>query len=94
MDNLSGMRSETIKGDSLAWKKLHLYLLRLMVQNRYIFDYLKFEVLRAELDFNAELSNRWVLWDQKKSQNDLINLGCIAGMIEEAVNLGSKMRGC
>ena len=93
LDNLSGMRSETIKGDSLAWKRLHLYLLKLLIQNRYMFDYLKFEILRAELDANAELSNRWVLWEQKRSQNDLIKLGCIDGLVEEAVSLGSTMRG-
>lgn len=27
LDALSGMKSETIRGDSLAWKRLHLYML-------------------------------------------------------------------
>jgi len=31
LDNLSGMRSETVKGDSLAWKKTHLYLLKMCI---------------------------------------------------------------
>lgn len=86
LDNLSGMRSETVKGDPQAWKRLHLYLLKLFLQNRMLFDYVKFEVLRAELDADADTKNRWVLWEQKTNHADLSKLGCISGLMEEAVN--------
>lgn len=93
LDNLSGMRSETIKGDPIAWKRLHLYLLKLTLQNRILFDYVKFEVLRTELDSNADSKNKWVLWEQKSNHADLVKLGCICGILDEAVNLGSIRRG-
>lgn len=92
LDNLDGMRSETIKGDCLAWKRLHLYLLRLLLQNRMLLDYVKYEVLRAELDAIADAKNKWVLWEQK-DKPDLTRLGLISGLLVEAVSLGSMRRG-
>ena len=59
-----------------------------------LFDYIKFEVLRAELDADADTKNRWVLWEQKTNHADLSKLGCISGLMEEAVNQGSLRRGC
>lgn len=93
LDNLSGMRSETIKGDPMAWKRLHFYLLKLFLQNKMLFDYVKYEVLRAELDADADNKNRWVLWEQKTNHADLTKLGCISGLLLEAVHQGSLRRG-
>lgn len=53
LDNESGLKSETIKGDSLAWKKMPLYLIRLSLENPFLFDYVKYEVQRAEIDYSA-----------------------------------------
>jgi hypothetical protein len=50
LDNVSGMRTETIKGDIFAWRKLPLFLIKLSIENRYLFDLIKYETMRAELD--------------------------------------------
>jgi hypothetical protein len=63
------MRSETIKGDSLAWKKLPLFLIELCLDNRFLFDFIKYETMRAEIDYMTRMGfNReyaWVLWEGK-----------------------------
>jgi hypothetical protein len=51
LDNLSGLRSETVKGDPLAWKKLPLILLRTCLENPFLMDFVKYETMRAEIDF-------------------------------------------
>jgi hypothetical protein len=44
------MRTETIKGDIFAWRKLALFLIKLSIENRYLFDFIKYETMRAEVD--------------------------------------------
>jgi len=44
------MRTETIKGDIFAWRKLPLFLIKLSIENRYLFDFIKYETMRAEID--------------------------------------------
>jgi len=51
LDNVSGMKSDTIKGDILAWKKLPKFLIKLSIENPFLFDFLKYETMRAEIDY-------------------------------------------
>lgn len=75
-DRASGMRSDTIKGDLLAWKKLPLYLVKMCVANRYLFDYVKFETMRQEIDAVILKQHRWVLYENKDMPADILrNLG-------------------
>lgn len=87
------MRTVTIKGDPTAWRRLHLYLLRLFLNNKMLFDFIKYEIMRAELDASADTKNKWVLWEQKNNHADLVKLGCISGILVEAVSIGSTRRG-
>ena len=50
LDNELGMKSETIKGDILAWKRLPFFLIKLSLENPFLFDYIKYETMRAEVD--------------------------------------------
>ena len=97
LDAESGMRSETVKGDSLAWKKLPLFLIELCLENRFVFDFIKYETLRAEIDYMTKLGvNReyaWVLWEGKNQPPDLRRLGCLSGIMNEGVVQGSIRRG-
>ena len=97
LDAESGMRSETVKGDSLAWKKLLLFLIELCLENRFVFDFIKYETLRAEIDYMTKLGvNReyaWVLWEGKNQPPDLRRLGCLSGIMNEGVVQGSIRRG-
>ena len=93
LDNLSGMRSETIKGDVLAWKKLPKFLIKLSLENPYLFDFIKYEVMRAELDNIAQKQYAYVLWENKSFVPDLRRVGLISGMMSECVSKGSVKRG-
>ena len=62
LDNLSGMKSETVKGDSMAWKRFPQILIKLSLENRFIFDYIKYETMRAEIDY-AQIGYKWVMWE-------------------------------
>jgi len=92
LDNLSGMKSETIKGDSLAWKRFPQYLIRMALENRFFFDYIKYETMRAEID-HSTAGLKWVMWEGKPQHPNLKRLGSISGYMEECVNLGSQRRG-
>jgi hypothetical protein len=52
LDNLSGMKSETVKGDSMAWKRFPSILVKLSLENKFVFDYIKYETMRAEIDYS------------------------------------------
>ena len=59
------MRSDTIQGDTLGWKKLPQFLLKVCLENPFLFDFVKYEVMRAEIDFKAMKDFAWVLWEGK-----------------------------
>ena len=63
------------------------------MENRFVFDLVKYEIMRAELDASCDAKNRWVLWESKNKTKDLVKLGCIGGIISETVNIGSTRRG-
>lgn len=86
LDNELGMKSETIKGDILAWKRLPFFLLKLSLENPFLFDYIKYETMRAEVD--AKLANQYahVIWENKMEAPGLRKIGCLGGMITEAIN--------
>ena len=67
-------------------------MLRLLLENRFFFDYIKYETMRAEIDY-VNKSMRWVMWEGKPQHENLKRLGSISGYLEEAVNQGSKRRG-
>lgn len=50
LDHENGMRSETIKGDILAWKKFPMYMVKLALENPFLYDFIKYETLRVEVD--------------------------------------------
>ena len=89
LDNESGLKSETIKGDSLAWKKMPMYLIKLSLENPFLFDYVKYEVQRAEIDYSASSQYKWVLWEGKNYSPELKRLGCLSGLMEQCVHFGS-----
>ena len=66
LDNMSGMKSDTIKGDILAWKKLPKFMIKLAIENPYLFDFIKYETMRAEIDHDTTSSTAWVLWENKQ----------------------------
>jgi len=87
------MRSETIKGELNAWKKFPIYLVVLSFENPFLFDYVKFEIMRAEIDTNSNRDSTWVLWDNKFRPPELRKAGCISGLLYECVHLGSLKYG-
>jgi hypothetical protein len=93
LDNMSGMRSETIKGDILAWRKLPKFLIKLSLENPFLFDFLKYEVMRAEIDYTTKRAYAYVLWENKAVMPDIRKLGIISGMVSECVSMGSIKRG-
>ena len=93
LDNMSGMKSETIKGDILAWKKLPKFLIKLSLENPFLFDFIKYEVMRAEIDHHTKKQYAYVLWENKTVMPDIRKLGIISGMMSEAVSMGSIKRG-
>ena len=82
------MKSETVKGDSLAWKRFPTVLVKLSLEHRFLFDYIKYETLRAEIDYNSS-GYKWVMWENKPKHKDLTKLGCYAGFMQECIKLGS-----
>jgi len=87
------MKSETIKGDHLAWKRLPQYLVRLSLEYPYIFDFVKYETLRAEIDYKTFKEYAWVLWEGKMQMPELRNLGCLSGIMSECISLGTYRKG-
>jgi hypothetical protein len=80
------MKSDTIKGDILAWKKLPKFMIKLALENPYLFDFIKYETMRAEIDHDTTSSTAWVLWENKLQMPDLKKLGILSGMMSECVN--------
>ena len=68
--------------------------MKLCVENRYLWDFLKFETLRQELDANISNQHRWVLYDNKEVPQEIArNMGLLAGLTSECVNQGTKREG-
>ena len=65
----------------------------LAMENRFLFDYIKYETMRAEID-SSTAGMKWVMWEGKPQHENLKRLGAISGYIEECVNQGSLRRGC
>lgn len=86
LDNPHSMKSDTIKGDVNAWKKLPKYLLKLSIENPFLFDFIKYETMRAEIDYHTSSSTAWVLWENKVRMPDLKKLGLLGGYMSECVN--------
>jgi len=59
------MRSETIKGEAASWKRLPQYLVRLCLEYPYLLDLVKYETMRAEIDYKTYKEFAWVLWEGK-----------------------------
>lgn len=87
------MKSETIKGDILAWRKLPKFLIKLSLENPFLFDFIKYEVMRAEIDHLTQKQYAYVLWENKTVMPDIRKLGILSGMMSECVNMGSVKRG-
>lgn len=87
------MRTETIKGDIFAWRKLPLFIIKLSLENRYLFDFIKYETMRAEIDATILEQYQWILWEGKNTPPNIRKLGCLSGMIAECVNKGSLRLG-
>ena len=88
------MRSETVIGNCKdTWKNLPAIITKLVLQNQFVFDYLKYEILRAEINYGIVKKKSQVLWDEKFQAPDIIKLGALAGIVGEMVNLGSTRRG-
>ena len=69
-------------------------MVKLGLENRYIFDYLKFETIRQEVDGSIANDKRWVLWDNKEVSQEVLNrIGCFAGLTYECINRGSMRNG-
>ena len=64
----------------------------MVLENRFFFDYIKYETMRAEIDHSTS-GQKWVMWEGKPKHENLIRLGSISGYLEECVNLGSIRRG-
>ena len=86
LDNDFGMRSETVAGDVFAWKKLPQFLLKLCLENPFLFDFVKYETMRAEIDHSAVREISWVLWEGKNRPPQLNKLGCLSGLLYEYVH--------
>ena len=86
LDNEHSMKSETIKGDVQAWKKLPKFLIKLAIENPFLFDFLKYETMRAEIDYYTSSSTACVLWENKVRIPDLRKLGLLNGIMSESVN--------
>jgi hypothetical protein len=86
LDNELGMKSETIKGDILAWKRLPFFMLKLSLENPFLFDYIKYETMRAEVDDKLANQYAYVIWEGKMEAPNLRKIGCISGMITECIN--------
>ena len=86
LDNDLGMKSETIKGDYLAWKRLPFFLLKLSLENPFLYDYIKYETMRAEVDDKLANQFAYVIWEGKMEAPNLRKIGCLGGMITECIN--------
>ena len=89
------MRSETVANCNARenWKKLPLILLRLLVRHPFLNDLLKYETLRAEINYGVRRKKSQILWDDKFQVPGLSKLGALSGMIGELVKLGSTRKG-
>jgi len=87
------MKSDATKGDQLPWKRLPFILLRLCLENRFLFDFIKYETMRAEIHDQLANSYAYVLWDNKLQPPNLKRIGCLGGIIAECVREGSSRRG-
>lgn len=86
LDNDFGMKSDTIKGDILAWKRLPFFLLKLSLENPFLFDYIKYETMRSEVDYILRNQHAYVIWENKMEAPNLRKIGCLGGMITECIN--------
>ena len=94
LDRLEGMRSETVIGACRdTWQVLPQTLTRLVVENEFIFQYLKYETLRAEVNYGIRKKQSQILWDDKFQAPEVQKLGVLAGIVSEVVSLGSTKRG-
>lgn len=60
------MRSETVIGGCKdGWQYIPQLLLKLVLKNEFIFDYLKYETLRAELNYGVLKEKSQMLWDEQ-----------------------------
>lgn len=80
------MRSETIRGELNAWRKLPTYLVYLSLENPFLFDFVKYEILRAEIDHLASRSSSYILWDNKMRPPEIRKIGCMSGLMYECVH--------
>lgn len=55
LDRTLGMRSETIIGNSRnSWKNAPLCLLKIILNSPFLMDYIKFEVMRSEVNYGIK----------------------------------------
>lgn len=50
---------------------------------------MKYETLRAEVNYGIRVKTSQVLWDKKFQAPEINKLTALAGMVSEVVNLGS-----
>ena len=68
-------------------------MLKLVMKHPFIFDYMKYETLRAEINYGVRRKKSQILWDDKFQIPEIYKLGALSGVLCELVNLGSIKRG-
>jgi hypothetical protein len=63
------------------------------MKHEFIYDYLKYETLRAEINYGVKRKKSQILWDDKFQVPGINKLGALSGIVCEVVNLGSLRRG-
>ena len=61
-------------------------MLKLSIENPFLFDFIKYETMRAEIDYHTSSSTAWVLWENKVKMPDLKKIGLLNGYMSECVN--------
>lgn len=57
-----------------------------MISNEFIFDYLKYETLRAELNYGVSKEKSQMLWDEQFQVPNMAKIGVISMLLSEVVH--------
>ena len=68
-------------------------MVKLCLENPFLFDFIKYETLRVEVDDKTPRQYSWVIWEDKSRWLDHKKVGCINGIMTECVAQGSTSRG-
>lgn len=84
---------EVIERCGNNWIDMPLVFLKALLNSQFLFDYLKYETLRAEINFGIKREKSQFMWDGQFQVPDLKKMGALSGIVSEFVSLGSTKLG-